>query len=501
MSGAPCPVAAALADAVLERREAMLDSRLMVRENEYRRAVGRELRKLDLQEEWVDQTKRAADRSIGRLYARKIPLDTLNRTREIAGHAARITGHLAAWLDTGVKLSRLERLVRTGKGGGAAWQVVQLGAMGMAALGIGRLSRLATLAGRLRLAASAGMAAGAAGSVTGVGVALFLLGLALQMVAEWMLSDYEETELEKALRYGFFGRDAYETNLFGIPYGPHAPPPARVVPADEADPATPQDDDYPAPGWARDYRPWFVARELGPLYEVLFSFRLRAEPRFLGEMLSWTPRADGHTLVLWGQVEFSRFLPRRSRVECEFVIPRPGRREDRVVRLDEMLVLPREEGGALVRLDCYWPVRGEDEVNAFSFRARVDAHGDGEFRVPADGEWRATRARVPDGYDVTDPYAARNMVNQYMMRLSYDEMAIRDLARRALVLMDRLEYGGPVDVEEALGALRRRHRYLLSRRSDIERELARVAEVSPGTEAWSRLARRLALRASGEEVL
>ena len=44
-------------------------------------------------------------------------------------------------------------------------------------------------------------------------------------------------------------------------------------------------------------------------------------------------------------------------------------------------------------------------------------------------------------------------------------------------------------------------RYLLSRRSDIERELARVAEVSPGTEAWSRLARRLALRASGEEVL
>jgi len=44
-------------------------------------------------------------------------------------------------------------------------------------------------------------------------------------------------------------------------------------------------------------------------------------------------------------------------------------------------------------------------------------------------------------------------------------------------------------------------RYLLSRRSDIERELAQVAEVSPGTEAWSRLARRLALRASGEEVL
>ena len=102
---------------------------------------------------------------------------------------------------------------------------------------------------------------------------------------------------------------------------------------------------------------------------------------------------------------------------------------------------------------------------------------------------------------MTDPYAASNMVNQYMMRLSYDEMAIRDLARRALVLMDRLEHGGPVDVEEALGALRRRHRYLLSRRSDIERELAQVAEVSPGTEAWSRLARRLALRASGEEVL
>ncbi len=44
-------------------------------------------------------------------------------------------------------------------------------------------------------------------------------------------------------------------------------------------------------------------------------------------------------------------------------------------------------------------------------------------------------------------------------------------------------------------------RYLLSRRQDLDRELAQVAEVSPGTEAWSRLARRMALRAGGEEVL
>jgi len=433
-------------------------------------------------------------------------LRTLHRAREVAAIASRITGQLAAYAELGIAAWDLDKALRSGNRGERLWAGVNLGAMMISAMGLNQATRLSSLVFRLRAAAGVTMLAGESTVASGWGLALFVLGLGLELVAGAMLGQYKPDELRAAIKYGFFGTSPYEKSLWFLPNGPYVEPDYAVVRRETLDYETPPAiASLPAVPYARDHVPWATKPELQRLYHFLFDYKPEVKVWRTGETVLRNRRGvatpmidpDGEQVVV-GEIVFSQFLPRESTLEVEFVIKYSGESDRQIVRMDQIIAVEQRKGDVLEKLTCYYPA-ARGRIAHVKMRCLLDVHGDGEFLVPiqppSDGDIspqeREVQKRVAE-YKVSN-YLDNDGGRKYRRELTERRGLVgrmrRDFYRRVLAVMDRVERAPDYDMSDAMRRIGRLHAWLLREEAEHRGVLEKVMCLKPGGAEWEGLAK------------
>lgn len=494
-----------LASKALEIPEGAREARYRELAAEYRKKYGEMWRKgraAKNVDEFAD--KRRAERlTAAALVGEHKTYRTLNRTREIAATTSRLTGQLAAYVNLGLTAWDLAKAFGGGSTNEKVWTTVKTASMLMSAMGLNQIATYSGVLFKLRAAAGVTMLAGESTLLTGWGFVLFVVGLGLEMVSSTMLREHKPGELEKAINSGYFGKQPYKT-MEVLPHGPYTEPSFKPVHEDTLgynSPAVVGDGVY-----RKEYYPWAVKPELRYLYNLLFDYAPAVKIMKTGQA-SWVNRngvgkveiqPDGERVIV-GEVAFSRFLPRNSTLEVEFVYKVPGMVDEQVVRLDEMVAVEDRDGDVLRKLTCYHPL-GVLKVTSVTMRCLLDVHGDGEFLVPLQPGWDDNTGTKPleihkreVSYHMATVYDnnwRRKAARERVDRSDVMQVMRKDFYRRVLTVMDTAERSPQYDLGTPINAIRRLHSFLLRSEPRHDAVLDKLQCTKPGGAEWDTTARQ-----------